>query len=389
MKENIEKRLIAILILVSVVIACMAAVAVSNIRKSGETSDWVNHTHAVILEADGVVSSLNAGQAALHAFLFAGDARDQAAYRTFFSETLDHLDVAKTLSHDNPRHAAVFSSLETNLTACLEKAKNLVAARQAGNLEGAKAALGASAGFAELTEIRRLVEKLKTDENELLHERDKTAYLQAQTTKWVVLSGVAMNLALLILGAWLVKDDLAARRRAAKALEDANAVLETKVRERTAELVQANTALTQENLERRWSNQALEHQLKYSQLIVDSIGDVVFVISKALNITRTNPAAVHMTGMQMSELIGITLDVILKPDVPSASAGAPGTNPISQAMRDGHEIQDRPATLLRKGGGSLPIRFSVCPLRDQDKVVGAVVVARSLDENRFASSQSR
>ena len=51
-----------------------------------------------------------------------------------------------------------------------------------------------------------------------------------------------------------------ARRRAVTTLETANRDLDAKVRERTAELVASNEQLTIENLERRWANQALEHQ---------------------------------------------------------------------------------------------------------------------------------
>jgi hypothetical protein len=45
-------------------------------------------------------------------------------------------------------------------------------------------------------------------------------------------------------------------------------------------------------------------------------------------------------------------------------------------MRDGREIQERPATLLNRAGGSIPVHFSLIPLHDQDKVVGGVVTVR-------------
>ena len=58
--------------------------------------------------------------------------------------------------------------------------------------------------------------------------------------------------------------------------------------DRTAELASTNATLSTENLERQWANQALEHQLRYNHLIVDSINDLVFVLTKALNISRVN-----------------------------------------------------------------------------------------------------
>ncbi len=62
------------------------------------SSDWVNHTHAVMLEADGVFSSLQAGNGASMAFLATGDARDQGPARAAFAEMAEHLEVAKALT---------------------------------------------------------------------------------------------------------------------------------------------------------------------------------------------------------------------------------------------------------------------------------------------------
>ncbi len=45
-------------------------------------------------------------------------------------------------------------------------------------------------------------------------------------------------------------------------------------------------------------------------------------------------------------------------------------------MRDGREIQDRPASLVTRTGQTIPVRFSLVPLHDQNKVVGGVVTVR-------------
>jgi hypothetical protein len=45
-------------------------------------------------------------------------------------------------------------------------------------------------------------------------------------------------------------------------------------------------------------------------------------------------------------------------------------------MRDGRELQDRPARLLSRSGASFPVRYNLVPLHDQDKVVGGVLTVR-------------
>jgi len=78
-----------------------------------------------------------------------------------------------------------------------------------------------------------------------------------------------------------------------------NRLLERKVQEDAADLAAANERLSIENLERCWINQALEHQLRYDRLIVNSINDLVFVLTKTMNISRINPAVVHLSGWEL------------------------------------------------------------------------------------------
>ena len=53
MKENIIRRVVALFLLMLVVLAYVAVSAVRNIQQSIKSEDWVNHTHAVIMDANG------------------------------------------------------------------------------------------------------------------------------------------------------------------------------------------------------------------------------------------------------------------------------------------------------------------------------------------------
>src|SRR5690606_12705875 len=101
---------------------------------------------------------------------------------------------------------------------------------------------------------------------------------------------------------------------AADALQQNNEKLEATVRERMAEVVAAYEQLSSQNLEREWANQALEHQLRYNQLIVNSVNDLVFVLTKALNITRINPSVTHHTAHQETDVISKPLADFVRMD---------------------------------------------------------------------------
>ncbi len=389
MKDNIERRVIGLFVLMVVVLVFVAAAAVRTIQRSIKSEEWVNHTHDVIIHASDILSFLHAGDAALRTFMITGDKRDQATYRTDYSTVVERLDELKALTRSGEEerglHQRVFD-LENLISNRVEVARSIIKAREQGGLDGVEKYFAANPDTESIATIERHIATLTGAERDLLRQRDRNEHTQAISTKWTVYSGVAVNFVLLAFVFALLRDDLHARRSAAKALEDANAQLEAKVQERTAELVKANQALKQENLERRWSYQALEHQGRYNQLIINSIAEMVFVISRALNVSRVNPAVVHQTNWQPQDLVAQSIERVLQ--LPVESAAASEQHPLAQAMRDGREIQDRPAILTTRSGRTIPVRFSLVPLHDQDKVVGGVVTVRIQEGAPRPSQQS-
>lgn len=372
LKDKTIRRVIAFFLVISVVAVVVAVVAVRNINRSVAASDWVNHTHAVILEVDGIFSAVQAGDAALRTFATSGEAPDRTAGREAFASLAEHLAVAKALTRSEPAQRDQVARIETMALKRAEFARVILDAPPADAATVIRSIRAGESNLATLGEIRQAVARLKAEEMRLLAERDTAAYLQAQTTRWMVWSGVALEFLLLAGVAWLIRDDLAARRRAATALEEANAQLEVKVRERTAELASTNDRLTAENLERRWGNQALEHQLRYNDLIVNSLSDLVFVLTKATNVSRVNPAVVHLTGLETSQLINQPLARFVR--LASTGGEAPLIDPIPRALKEGHDLRDLRGFIEDKRGRKTPVRFTLFPLRDRDKVVGGVVI---------------
>ena len=137
----------------------------------------------------------------------------------------------------------------------------------------------------------------------MLTERDTAAYLQAQATQWTVWLGVGLDVLLLAGALWLIRDEHQAKCCAATLLTEANAQLDARVRERTTELTAANAHLATENLERQWANQALEHQNHYNELIINSINDLVLVLTKTLEDFTREFRGAHLTGWEPVDLI--------------------------------------------------------------------------------------
>lgn len=373
MKDKTIRRVVIFFLFIGAVLVVVAFEAVRNISKSVASNDWVNHTHSVILEAEEARSALLAGDGALHTYVLTGDARDMASCRESMSTVSEDLDIARALTRFEPAQSDQLAPIESLVNKRIEFVGAILAARQAGNMDSVRAMLAADAGGTAVRDIQRKIDKLKNDELSLLTDRDTASYLRAQATSWTVWTGVALDVLLLSGAAWLIRDDLDARRRAAAVLQDANEKLEARVSERTAELGTANARLSTENMERQWANHALEHQLRYNHLIVDSIHDLVLVLTTALNISRVNPAVVRLTGLEPAELVNLPLSAVVQLASAPAGADAPLRDPLVQALRDGRDLSGQAAVVKDKRGRQTRVSLSLVPLRDQDKVVGGVV----------------
>lgn len=373
MHDRTIKWILAFFLVISTVLIVVAIQAVRNINRSVASSDWVNHTHAVILETEALHTALYVGDSAWHAYVLTGNSRDLDACREAFSNMTDHLEIVDALTHSEPEQHGQVIQLESQMNQRADFIQGVVAARQAGRMEAVGAMLSADAGGMSVREIERKIEKLKNEELALLTDRDRESYLQAQTTRWTVWTGVVLDVLLLGGVGWLIRDDLMARRRVAATLQDTNDQLEARVRARTAELASAGAQLSTENLERRWTNQALEHQLRYNQLIIDSINDLVFVITRALNISRVNPAVVHLTGLEPTALINQPLSSVVRLAEVRHGADGPMIDPIARALKDGRDLRDQNAFVVDTRGRKIAVRFTLFPLRDRNKVVGGIV----------------
>lgn len=353
---------------VTALLIFVAVVALKNVRQSELSSDWVNSTHAVILESVAIETALQTAEANLRNYVLTGDERDQAAYREAFSEMIEHLDVAKSLTKGDQRQQERVAELEGLAGKRVEFARKVVATLKDEGFEGAKKLVSSDVADQTLREIRRLVAKLKDEEAQLLQQRDRKNFQAAQSTRWTVYVVAGVNVGLIALMFWLIRDDLRSRRLAADAMRLANERLEGMVTARTEEIIKINETLTLENLERKWSQSILERQFRHFEQILHSIGDAIFVISRTGRIIRVNPPAAKMSGMSVNDLIGEQLASVVQTE----QGGE--VSPFITALKEGRDLVGVQATLKVRGGQPLRVMARAFPVRDNDRVVGSVVV---------------
>jgi len=376
MKDKTLYAIYLLFLIMGAIIVGVAIFAIRAINRDASSSDWVNQTHAAIYELDAMLSNFQAGEGMMRTFALTGDVRDFTECRSDYFAVLEHHAVALALTRDNADIQSSLAQLEATVQARLVLADSIKEFTDAGKSDEVKRALRRDAGTTPVAEFELVINRLRNRQFELLSERDRESYRRAQTTRFVVGLGVATNLLLFGAVAWLIRDTLATRRQLTQTLQQANTVLEQKVQERTGELTAANRRLTRENMASKWTTLSQERQLRYNHAIVNTVSDLVFVLSKALNVTRLNPVVAHATGLAEEEILGRPIAQFLR--LPAEEAGAPPTDRLLRAVTEGRELTSYPAELLDRFGKFRPGVLSVVPLRDDNLVVGAVVVLRLL-----------
>jgi PAS domain S-box-containing protein len=187
-----------------------------------------------------------------------------------------------------------------------------------------------------------------------------------------------------------LKRDIQMRKQAEIKISALNAQLEQRVRERTDELQQANAELLQQIAqrervlrERQQAKASLARLSHQNELILNSAGDGIYGLDSEGKITFANPAAARMLHCEVGEFIGQWMHSYLNYAKPDGTPYSLAESPIESTLRDG-TVQSKTGDLFqRQDGSSFPVEYVSSPIREQQTIVGAVVVFKDITERQI------
>lgn len=260
---NPNRNFIAVRLLIAGGI-CLIAVncwlAFQSIGTLEQSQGWVQHTYQVIAQTAIIRDSAKDAEIGERGYLITGDDSLLAPYLQARAALPGELQEFKSLTADNPRQQQRIDEMQKLLDARLALLKRSIELRHAG-AGTTQSDLGASAtGKSEMDQLRGLGTQMEDEERGLLAVRIRAATRASQRARITV--GLASALDFLLLLAALrffVRErslriasersaiQLAEARAAAEAgaeeVRTLNAVLEERVRQRTAELEVINREL--------------------------------------------------------------------------------------------------------------------------------------------------
>lgn len=119
-----------------------------------------------------------------------------------------------------------------------------------------------------------------------------------------------------------------------------------------------------------------------NKLILESAGEGIYGLSTDGLTTFLNPAAAHILGWEVEELLGKPMHTILHHTRPDGSHFPAHECPIYAAFKDGkvHHIDNE--VFWHKDGSSIPVDYTSTPIYENNELVGAVVVFTDISERK-------
>lgn len=218
--------------IVVVAVAITLAAAVSSlvfIYKLIGAQGWERHTYEVRTATDGLRVALLEAVAGHRAFIIIpGDKRYRDRFDAGAAAVAKPLAQLRMLTTDNPAQSKRVLEAATLVESKMAQLENSVATAAAGRASEAIAELGAEGGT-NIVQIRNLLKEIVTEEDLIMSERS------AVLDRWKTL--ITGSILLSLLGAGLIATTVSSAFRShIEELTEANAVLESRVAERTAAL---------------------------------------------------------------------------------------------------------------------------------------------------------
>lgn len=132
---------------------------------------------------------------------------------------------------------------------------------------------------------------------------------------------------------------------------------------------------------------ALEQNLDQKKLILESVGDGIFGVDMDGNAIFVNPALLKMTGYEADECIGENMHSVLHHSRANGTPYVKEDCPVLKTLHDGLLRNIRDEVLWRKDGRSFRVEYTSAPIKEQDRIIGAVVVIKDITDRRKAEEE--
>ncbi len=303
----------------------------------------VLHTRQVLSELQQTQILLVDAETGQRGFLYTGDLKYLAPYRSAAQQIAAHLDNLAQLTADNPRHRAHMTVLRNLTQEKLHELAQTLSLYQGGHPDQARALVLSDVGLATMNNIRVVMGQMQQEEASLEAVRTEDYKKSIRVTiAAIYLASLLATLGLILLAYYILQ--------------------EMELRERHAQEIHARE--------------------EWFRVTLTSIGDAVIAADQHGRVTFLNPVAEALTGTTMLEAMGKDIREVFP--IFNEYTGEVTENPVKKVMDLGIVVGLANHTVLKHQNGTLiPIEDSAAPIKnDRDQLVGVVLVFRDVADER-------
>ena len=134
--------------------------------------------------------------------------------------------------------------------------------------------------------------------------------------------------------------------------------------------------------------QDLRHLYRYHETILRSAGEGIYGIDMEGKLTFMNPAAMHLLGYTLPELLHQSIHAITHYQHPDGSPYPQEDCSIEAVLKDGVTRSSDHEALLRKDGTSFPVECTSTAIQEEwGQITGAVIVFKDITERKRAEHE--
>jgi PAS domain S-box-containing protein len=372
MKLTLERQIplvFAIAILLLIIVVFFAFGSMNSLTRA---LSWEKHTQQVLSQLDETLRLVIDAETGGRGFIITREDSFLEPYTQAQQKIDGNLAQLHTLIEDNDGQKEKVSRLENIVRERLDVLKQAVEMRRSGNsIEAVQGQIGKNRGRDLMTEVRLLIEDLKTEEKNLLAGRETDLNKSLTNTyRMLYLSSIAGILSL-GLANFAVFREIGKRRKAEDELRDANKDLEARVEERTSELSQTNEELKEQIRQREQSEN--RHRVA---LEAGNLGTWMFDAKDGR--TEIDERSLSLFGFSAEDFDGNTFSRIHREDAPRIE------ELLQKSIRENTNF-DAQFRVVAAGG---KVRWTHCTgqtqVNENDKVTHIVGNCRDITESREA-----
>jgi signal transduction histidine kinase len=191
------------------ILLVVGALSYRSIVASRESSDWVQHTHAVLENLHDLQFAMECVASSIRGYSLTGDERYLDPYRIAKLGLAKYTAAVRDLTRDNPDQQRRIQILEKLATGRIARAEILIALRRTRGIEAAAETTRAGPGLQIMSEFQTVIGQMQDEERRLLALRNADTERSLSRTKIILIIGTILGLSIAVAAGWIAQRDKA------------------------------------------------------------------------------------------------------------------------------------------------------------------------------------